>query len=707
MENNLIEGLKKNIENLKNENNLKKKEIEKKENECNKIIDDFLNKNLIFNNNNINKINDLYKKIQKNIKQKFINYEIIYKIEEKDLKKNIESVKINADFLKWSYKEMEKTEDNKNFIYRTKLLLGHSYYFCFYIKGDKKFSNNYEIKRLKKKNNLKYNYIEIKDENGNVQNDDENESEEEENEEDENEEEDDLFNINENKEFLDNYFNFINLIFKEKNEFTKIKENFERKIRNYYENLLIKNNKMLDKNIDKNKKKNVEKFLYRIIKQNNNYYLIEEIDNYNNFQFKAIPLYDENNIKINIKENEKIRQYLKFDFKDLFYKYEILNNKESMKIKNEFGADNKNILQIKYNLIKDGNFYSIVPTSCKPENINLIEYEIIIKNNLIREVKNKKNNFIIYFISKNNGEIDDIKLMNDELKIYTTMYDKNTINILHFHLNDISEDITIEANYLEEEEKILNYKFSNKDISGRDLTYRLIFQNRKLQKIYYFQSQNVIEPDFKEIRFTPNSIVKVLEGKYKNYHGKIHSFPKGYLCSKNYDDDNNKSKDLSDFKDYVQVEECKERSLAELFGFIPIDLMYKTDNKNENIEELDEKIKILIQCCKLYPLSVDEDQLKFEKKILINQQNKKKDEIKKITDAVNICKKYEKYVLNNNLIDELNFEQCNKSFEELNEINENFNDEFNEYENEIKFIKNIKENVINLIQRRLRILKFK
>ena len=255
MENNLIEDLKKNIENLKNENNLKKKEIEKKENECNKIIDDFLNKNLIFNNNNINKINDLYKKIQKNIKQKFINYEIIYKIEEKDLKKNIESVKINADFLKWSYKEMEKTEDNKNFIYRTKLLLGHCYYFCFYIKGDKKLSNNYEIKRLKKKNNLKYNYIEIKDENGNVQNDDENESEEEENEEDENEEEDDLFNINENKEFLDNYFNFINLIFKEKNEFTKIKENFERKIRNYYENLLIKNNKMLDKNIDKNKKK--------------------------------------------------------------------------------------------------------------------------------------------------------------------------------------------------------------------------------------------------------------------------------------------------------------------------------------------------------------------------------------------------------------------------------------------------------------------
>ena len=177
--------------------------MKKKENECNKIIDDFLNKNLIFNNNNINKINDLYKKIQKNIKQKFINYEIIYKIEEKDLKKNIENVKLNADFLNWSYKEMEKIEENK-FIFRTKLLLGHCYYFCFYIKGDKKLSNDYEIKRLKKKNNLKYNYIEFKDENGNVQNDD-NESEEEESEEDENEEEEDLFNINENKEFLDNY----------------------------------------------------------------------------------------------------------------------------------------------------------------------------------------------------------------------------------------------------------------------------------------------------------------------------------------------------------------------------------------------------------------------------------------------------------------------------------------------------------------------
>ena len=701
MDKNLIENLKKNIENLKNENNLKKIEIENKENECNKIIENFLNKNLNYNNNNINKINDLYKKIQKNIKQKFINYEIIYKIEEKDLKKNIENVKLNADFLNWSYKEMEKIEENK-FIFRTKLLLGHCYYFCFYIKGDKKLSNDYEIKRLKKKNNLKYNYIEFKDENGNVQNDD-NESEEEESEENENEEEEDLFNINENKEFLDNYFKFVNLIFEEKNEFKKIKENLERKIRNYYEYLLTKNNKMLNKN--KNIEKNIEKFLYRIIKQENNYYLIEEIDN-NNFHFKTIPLYDENNIKINIKENEKIRQFVKFDIKDLFNKYAILNKEESMKIKNEFGKDNKNILQIKYNLIKDGNFYSIVPTSCQPENINLIEYEIIVKNNLIKEVKNKKNNFIIYFISKNDGEIDDIKLMNDELKVYTTMYDKNTINILHFHLNDTSEDITIEANYLEEDEKILNLKFSQYDASGRQLTYRLIFQNRKLQKIYYFQNQNIIEPDFKEIRFTPNSIVKVLEGKYKNYHGKIHSFPNGYLCSKKVDN-NIKPKDMSEFKDYVQVEECKERSLAELFGFIPIDLMYKTDNKNENIEELDKKIKILIQCCKLYPLSIEEDQPKFEKKVLINKQNKINDEIKKITDAFDVCKNYEKYVKNNNLIDELNFEQCNKSFEELNEINENFNDEFNEYENEIKFIKNIKENVIYLIQRRLRILKFK
>ena len=197
-----------------------------------------------------------------------------------------------------------------------------------------------------------------------------------------------------------------------------------------------------------------------------------------------------------------------------------------------------------------------------------------------------------------------------------------------------------------------------------------------------------------------------MEGKYKNYHGKIHSFPNGYLCSKKVDN-NIKPKDMSEFKDYVQVEECKERSLAELFGFIPIDLMYKTDNKNENIEELDKKIKILIQCCKLYPLSIEEDQPKFEKKVLINKQNKINDEIKKINDAFDVCKKYEKYVKNNNLIDELNFEQCNKSFEELNEINENFNDEFNEYENEIKFIKNIKKNVINLIQRRLRILKFK
>ena len=706
---NKIKELKEKIEKLNNENNNKKIEIEKKEEECLKIINNFLIKNLDFNKENFNNINFLYEQIQKNLKKNFVFFDIIYDIDESISKKNIESVKINADFLNWGYEEMEKSNDNKKFIFHAKLFKGHSYHFCFYIKGDKKLSEKYEVKRLKKKNNLKFNYIEIKDENGNVINDDdddddddeESESNEEDNDE---EEEEDLFNINENKEFLDNYFKFINLVFKENKNFTEIKKNLERKIRVYDEYLIKLSNK--NHNKDQILYKEIKKFLYRIIKKDNEYFLIEDIDVYKSI-FKVLPLYDQNSIKIDIKENEKYRNFLKFDIKDFYYKYEILNFSEGQKILKEFKNDKNGILIIKYNTIRESNnSYTVIPIKCFPENINLSEYDIKVDNKIITKITNKKYNYLMCFKSKYEGEIDDIKLMNEELKVYTTMYDKNTINILHFHLNDTSEDITIEANYLENEEKILNYKFSFEDSNGRLLTYRLIFQSRKLQKIYYFQNQNIIEPDFKEIRFTPDSIVKVLEGKYKNYHGKINSFPNGYLCRKTNDTSNNsKPKDLSDFANYIKVEECKERSLAELFGFIPIDLMYKTDNKNENVEELDKTIHILIQCCKLYPLS-NEEQPKFEKKILINKQNQINNEIMKINDAFNLCKNYEKYVNDSNLIDELNFNQCQKIFDDLNEIKENnFNDENNECENEIKFIKNIKENIIILVQRRLRILK--
>ena len=204
---NKIKELKKKIEKLNNDNNNKKIEIEKKEEECLKIINNFLIKNLEFNKENINNINFLYEQIQKNLKKKFVFFDIIYNIDESVSKKNIESVKINADFLNWGYEEMEKSNDNKKFIFHAKLFKGHSYHFCFYIKGDKKLSEKYEVKRLKKKNNLKFNYIEIKDENGNVINDDDDDDEESESNEEDNdeEEEEDLFNINENKEFLDNY----------------------------------------------------------------------------------------------------------------------------------------------------------------------------------------------------------------------------------------------------------------------------------------------------------------------------------------------------------------------------------------------------------------------------------------------------------------------------------------------------------------------
>ena len=161
---------------------------------------------------------------------------------------------------------------------------------------------------------------------------------------------------------------------------------------------------------------------------------------------------------------------------------------------------------------------------------------------------------------------------NDPIKVYTTLYNKDILNILHIHLNDTSQEITIDSEFLENNENILNHKIFTTDVSGRRLTYKLIFKQYKLIKIYYCMSIDFIdEPPFQEIKFSPNGYVKIAKGEFKNYYGKIKQFPIGMLARKD-----NEETELKKMKSFGEKKEgyCGDRHLDGLTGFVSIEIKF-------------------------------------------------------------------------------------------------------------------------------------
>ena len=155
-----------------------------------------------------------------------------------------------------------------------------------------------------------------------------------------------------------------------------------------------------------------------------------------------------------------------------------------------------------------------------------------IKSNNLALVENKENKLFVTFdsllIGDNKGTTGLVS--SSSIKVYTTLYSKDILNILHIHLNDTSQEITIDSEFLEKDENVLNHKVFLEDVTGKKLTYKLIFKDYKLMKIFYNMSIDYIdEPPFEEIRIKPNNFVKIIKGEYKNYYGQVKDFPIGML----------------------------------------------------------------------------------------------------------------------------------------------------------------------------------
>ena len=447
-----------------------------------------------------------------------------------------------------------------------------------------------------------------------------------------------------------------------------------------------------------------KKFKGRIINYKNINYIIKNFDRRRK-NIQALLLYDSNGIRVDEKYHDKLKIYNSIEIKEIFESAYILSKEESEIIIQDFRNDNKHYIRIYYQMQFDKRYPTekdLIPYKIEPSYIDINQYNLSIQTNSIKQVENKENRCFVIFDSTLIGEGKSTTglVASSSIKVYTTLYSKDILNILHIHLNDTSQEITIDSEFLEKDENILNHKVFTTDAMGKRLTYKLLFKDYRLIKVYYAVSNDFIdEPSFEEIRYTPNNYVKILNGEYKNYYGQIKQFPIGMLARKDKDLCELKKMSSSEFK---KEGYCPDRHLEELPGFVSVKILFAGGSPPLQLKE---PINISLPVCFLVPLTPQE-QVKFEKSVILQQEMEIEEANQEIEETFKKCQEYETYIKDDNLLEQKSLEEVKGILADVEKINiedleKNASEEFKD---KLDFIKEIKDRINPILIQKIRYL---
>lgn len=534
------------------------------------------------------------------------------------------------------------------------------------------------------------------------------------------------------------------------------------KISNFYDNKIRYINDFFK---DKNEEV-LALFKNRIIKLNENMYLIQDLL-FKEAAFMALKLYDINGIKIQNNSKFGMKSLERVLFKNVYENGNILSLEDSSSVMLEH-ENNSEVLKIFYQAIQITNFnehngydndnyysdendnaeddnlgyskysksnnneFEIVPYKIEPDGVDINDYNLVIEGNKIISVKTRDTGHLVNFeailINTKDRKLSGF-VSTSKLKLYTNLYSKDIVNVIHIHLNDTSNEIAVDSVFLEKDQFPEDFKDFKTDIMGKKLNYKFIFKDLKLNKIYYNLADNYIdEPGFEEIRISAGSMVKINSDKtFKNFYGLVKHIPIGMLVRK----DKEKEDILQKMHSEAHIKEgsCFERHLNELPGFVEIELQYdsekntlESDDVRENLVNTltkknsnnficdNKKIRISIPICQLSNVSIKE-QGEFERLKIKNQMKLNENLKTELLQNYKTIKNYEKYINDQSLmLKELEDVKNTKEILEIVEkvrveykISMDYEDE-NEINSMIEYITENKSKITSLLQQQLRIL---
>lgn len=424
-----------------------------------------------------------------------------------------------------------------------------------------------------------------------------------------------------------------------------------------------------------------DKFVERVIKLDNSILFrivaINVIEGY----IKGVRLYDKNGLKVDTNYHLKTPSTLEnIPLANVFNNTYIFSRSESAKILDEHLADTNSILKIYYELLgfdddndessmiiddnplrrsrKNSVAKDLVPYKIIPDTIDITKYNLEINNNKILSVRNKDANVLIVFEAVLLRESEQSKgfVSTSSLKVFTSLYSKDIVNILHIHLNDTSEEIAVDSAFLERGHSVSEFKKFDLDYLGKKLNYKFLFKDYKLIKVFYNVAENFIdEPNFEEVRIKPGKIVKIINHDlFSNYFGKISNVPIGMLARKDKEVTNLERLKSSDV---TKEGYCHERHLEELPGFITIDVNLTPDKAI-----VEKPIRISIPVCKVIPLTPKEEVI-FEKILVKSEILEKKQTEEKLNILYKNFIEINQYVGDNNKLKALTLDEVKNMLE--------------------------------------------
>ena len=75
-----------------------------------------------------------------------------------------------------------------------------------------------------------------------------------------------------------------------------------------------------------------------------------------------------------------------------------------------------------------------------------------------------------------------------QVDIWTQVIDHETLNIIHFHVNDTSDEVTLDVVYMHQGEDVKEFYTFGEDVYGRPLKYKIIVKDCKIHKVLYKES---------------------------------------------------------------------------------------------------------------------------------------------------------------------------------------------------------------------------
>jgi len=130
--------------------------------------------------------------------------------------------------------------------------------------------------------------------------------------------------------------------------------------------------------------------------------------------------------------------------------------------------------------------------------LNLLDYEIRVKNlheAVINQVLNRKFGPVKYNAMAIDQECGLV--LGSTVHIYTCEQSKSILNIVHCHINDSSDSVTVDVAYMGDGELVSAYHDFDKDYAGMKLRYKILVRDHKIFRVLY----NAGEGNISEIQF--------------------------------------------------------------------------------------------------------------------------------------------------------------------------------------------------------------